>query len=400
MKLWQKSGINVNKEIEDYTVGNDYLIDLALVKYDCVASIAHAKMLAKVKLITKSEANKLEKELNNIIKLDSAGKFKINKSHEDCHTAIEQHLTKKVGILGKKIHTARSRNDQVLVALRLYYKEQLNGKDGIKELANNYISALKKFSANYKDVQLPGYTHTRKAMPSSIKLWADAWIDSMQDNLLLIDTAAKMIDQNPLGTGAGYGFPTDIIKIDRAYTTKLLGFKKTQQNPIYTQISRGKFEASIVHVLSQIMLDLNKIATDLVLFSMPELGYFLLPDELTTGSSIMPQKKNPDVLELMRANYHVVKANEFLLANIASNLISGYNRDLQLTKEPVMRSFEITKKSLKIAELLFSKLKVDKDACKKAMTKELFATEEAYKLVRKGMPFRDAYKKVAEEIND
>jgi argininosuccinate lyase len=391
MKLWQKS-YTLDKEIEDYTVGNDYLIDKTLVKYDCIASIAHAKMLAKVKLISEKEANKLIKELNNIIKLNHKNKFKITKSQEDCHTAIEQHLTQKLGNTGKKIHTARSRNDQVLVALRLYYKDNLNK---VKELANKFISELKKFSGNHKSTPLPGYTHTRKAMPSSISLWTDALIDSMKDNIVLIDTTLKLIDQNPLGTAAGYGLP---IKIDRNLTTNLLSFKKTQMNPIYTQNSRGKFESTLVHTLAQIMFDLNKIATDLILFSMPEFNYFTIPDELCTGSSIMPQKHNPDVLELMRAKYHVVASNQFLLSNITSNLVSGYNRDLQLTKKPVIESLNITKNSLKIATLLFSKLKVNQQECKKAMTKELYATEQVYKLVKKGIPFREAYKQIVKKF--
>ena len=229
-------------------------------------------------------------------------------------------------------------------------------------------------------------------MPSSIGMWSSAFIASMRDNIKLIDISMELIDQSPLGTGAGYGVP---LNIDRKYTAKLLGFEKIQENG-YVQNSRGKFESTILHTMTHIMLDLNKISTDIILFSMPELGYFEIPQEFTTGSSIMPQKRNPDALELVRAKYHVVTGYEFQIKGIISNLISGYNRDLQLTKEPTMKGLQITKESLDVMALIIKNLKVNKDRCNKAMTNELFATEEAYKLVKKGMPFRDAYRKVSE----
>ena len=284
MKLWEK-GYKLNKQIEDFTVGEDYILDQKLVKYDCLASIAHAKMLGKISIFKKDEVKKIVRELNNIIELDKKGKFKILKEQEDCHTAIENHLIKKLGDLGKKIQTARSRNDQVLVVLRLYYKEELNE---CKKLINELIGAIQKFIKKYGKIKFPAYTHTRKAMPSSFVLWGNSFIDSMKDNLKLINFTLELIDQSPLGTGAGYGVP---LKIDRKYTAKLLKFKKLQNNPIYTQSSRGKFESTILHSLSQIMFDLNKITSDLIIFSMPEFGYFELPKEFCTGSSIMPQKR-------------------------------------------------------------------------------------------------------------
>lgn len=393
MKLWKK-GYEPDKVIEKYTVGNDFILDKALVKYDCQASIAHAQMLQKMGILTKEELNKLIIGLKEIIEIDKKGQFMITQEDEDCSTAIENYLTKKCGDAGKKIHTARSRNDQILTALRLYYKEELATVAALIVELTKSMQAFKKKKGN---VSIPGYTHMRKAMPSSWGLWTEAFIESMQDNLSILEQTKSLVDQSPLGTAAGYGAP---LKIDRAMTAKLMGFAKVQNNPIYAQHSRGKFEAALVHTLSQIMFDLNKISSDLILWSMTEFNYCKLPDELTTGSSIMPQKKNPDVLELMRAKYHIVVACEFEIKNITANLISGYNRDFQLTKEPTMKAVEITKESLSIAKLLFEKLEVNEESCKKAMTKELYATERAYEFVKKGMPFRNAYREVAKQLEN
>lgn len=388
MKLWDK-GYTVDKAVEEFTTGNDYLLDMKLLKYDCKASIAHARMLGKVGVLSQQEVKKLVSALEEIIALDKKGKFQIKKADEDCHTAIENHLTKKLGAVGKKIHTGRSRNDQVAVALRLYYKDEL-GKCEL--LCQSFIKSLKSFSRKYGSAAMPGYTHTRKAMPSSAGLWAGAFIASMEDNIAQIKSAYSLIDQSPLGTGAGYGVP---MRMDRQYTAKELGFAKVQGNPIYVQNSRGKFEAAIAHALSMVMLDINKMAQDLIIFSMPEFGYFVIPRKFTTGSSMMPHKRNPDALELLRASYHVVSSCEFQIKGTISDLISGYNRDFQLTKEPIMKSIETTEASLEVACTLVDGIKVDRDACRKAMTEELFATQQAYLLVKKGIPFRDAYKKVS-----
>ena len=388
MKLWEKQ-YDLNKQVENYTVGDDYILDQRLIRYDCLASIAHAKMLGKIGVLKKFEIQKLRKELDTVVRLDKQGKFKILREQEDCHTAIENHLTKKLGDLGKKIHTARSRNDQVLTALRLYYRDELNV---CKKLMEEYIRTIKIFIQKYGKIKWPGYTHTRKAMPSSIARWGNAFIDSMKDNLKVIDFALRLIDQSPLGTGAGYGIP---LKVDRHFTARLLGFKKLQENPIYTQNSRGKFESTILHAMTQIMFDLNKIATDLILFSMPEFGYFEIPQELCTGSSLMPQKKNPDVLELTRAQYHVVVSYEMRIKNLTGNLISGYNRDLQLTKKPTMQGLETTKQTLSIMILVITNLKVDQKNCRNALSRDIYATEETYKLVKKGKPFREAYKTIS-----
>jgi len=383
---------NVNKKIEKFTVGNDYKLDQKLVEYDCIASIAHAKMLAKIKVLTEDEFLKLKNELENIIELDKKGKFEIKSEDEDCHTVIENHLTKKLKDLGKKIHTCRSRNDQVVAAMKLYEKDEILK---IFKLMNNLVNSLKKLSK--KNTVMPGYTHMQKAMPSSVKLWAESFVESLEDDLKLLDNALDIIDKNPLGTAAGYGLP---IKVDKEITKQELKFKENFKNPIYVQNSRGKHEAIILNALVNVMFSLNKLATDIILFSTHEFGYFSLPKEFTTGSSIMPQKRNPDVLELVRAKYSTVLSYEFQVKNIISNLISGYHRDFQLTKEPLIKGIETTKECLEIMDLVISKLKINKENCKKAMTKELYATEEVYKLVMKGKSFREAYKEVKKKISN
>lgn len=390
-KLWEK-GYDLDLQIEAFTVGNDPEIDQELVYFDCIASKAHADMLAKADLLTGEEAKQIKDELDNIIQLHKQGDFKITRSQEDCHTAIEDHLTAQLGEAGKKIHTARSRNDQVLTALRLYYKAKLEEVGVLREAL---IETVQQFIVDHGSVAYPGYTHMQKAMPSSFDLWGSAIVDSMQDNGKLLATAQEIMDQSPAGTGAGYGIPLDI---DRDFIAQELGFSKVQQNPIYTQYSRGKFETFMTSVLSQITGDLNKIANDLIMFNMPEFGFVNLPDQFCTGSSIMPQKKNPDVLELLRAKHHVVTSCGFQISNMISNLISGYNRDLQLTKEPVFKAINTSLDCLKISILLFQKLTVNHEKCEQAMSAELFATEQAYELVKSGVPFRDAYRQVAQTI--
>lgn len=392
MKLWKKN-YEVNKDVEKYTVGEDYILDKKILKYDCIASKAHVNVLFKAGILKESEKNELIKELNKIILLDKKNKFIIKQEDEDGHTAIENYLTNQLGDLGKKIHTARSRNDQVLTALRLYEKNEL---DEISKFIKELINAISSKIREYREVNLPGYTHMQKAMPSSVKLLFGAYICALEDDLELIKSTKKLIDQSPLGSAAGYGVP--VINIDKELSSKELKFKKLIENPIYAQISRGKFESEIINRLSLVMYDLNKLSSDLILFSMKEFGYFSLPREFCTGSSIMPQKKNPDVLELVRANYHVVVGEEMKVKGIIGNLISGYNRDMQLTKAPLINSIDVTKNSLKIMTLLLNELIINKSECEKAMSEELYATEEAYKLVKKGVPFREAYKQISEKF--
>ena len=391
MKLWQKD-YKLNKEIEKFTVGNDFLLDKNLVKYDVYGSIAHAFMLNKIGILTKGEFVKLKKILIEIFELNQKNKFNIKLEDEDVHTAIENYLTKKLGILGKKIHTARSRNDQVLLDLRLYSKEKLLE---VQKLVLELAYALVEAAEKYKEVPMPGYTHSRKAMPSSIGLFFSSFAESLLDDLELLDEAYELNDQSPLGSGAGYGLP---LKIDRQLISDLLGFEKVQNNALYVQNSRGKFESIIIFALSTIMSDLAKPSNDLVLFSMDEFGFFKLPDEFCTGSSIMPQKKNPDVLELIRAKAAKVDSNLYLVKCIISKLPSGYNRDLQLTKEPLIESFDITISTLKIFEMIIKNIEVNTDKCINACSQELLVTDYAYELVKKGVPFRNAYKQAAKNI--
>ena len=390
-KLWDK-GSRLNMEIEKFTAGNDPVLDQKLIQYDCIASIAHVEMLGKIGILNQKETAAIKKELQTIIKKDKRGDFKISLEEEDCHTAIENHLISRLGDTGKKIHTFRSRNDQVSTALRLFYKNELSECENLIDML---IFTLHTFQKKYQNVKIPGFTHTRKAMPSSIDLWVKAIIDAMMDNRRILDSTIYLIDQSPLGSGAGYGISFDT---NREYTAERMGFTRIQHNPIYVQNSRGKFEANILHTLSLIMFEINKASSDLIIFSMPEFGFFVFPDEFLTGSSMMPHKKNPDVLELLRTNYHLIVSYEFQVKNIIANLISGYHRDFQQTKEPVFKGFEITQKSLQILNHIFRNLGVNKRNCKKAMTDELFVTERVFQLLKQGMPFRDAYRTIADEF--
>ena len=391
MKLWKKD-CQLNKEIEKFTVGNDYILDYKLIKFDCIASIAHAKMLKKIGLLNEKELNKLVKGLKNIINLHAKGKLKIKQEDEDCHTAIENYLTKKYGNAGKKIHTARSRNDQVLTALRLYEKQELNE---IEKQLHTFKKSLSGLIEKYGSVQIPGYTHMQKAMPTNIKTWLGCFVASCEDNLKVLNAAFNLIDQSPLGSAAGFGVP--VLDVDKKMTAHLMGFSKVMENPIYAQMSRGKFESTIAHAVSQIMFDLNKLSTDLIMFSMKEFGLISLPAEFCTGSSIMPQKKNPDVLELIRAKYHIILGEEFKIKSMIGNLMSGYNRDMQLTKEPLIKIIETVKNCLGIMCMIIPHIKINEKKCKESMSKELFATQETYKLVKKGVPFREAYKQVSKK---
>lgn len=392
MTIWEK-GYDVFKEITEFTVGNDFLLDKKLVSYDCDASIAHAEMLHKIKILTKEELAKLVDSLNEIKVLVKENKFQINLEDEDSHTAIEKYLTQKLGEIGKKIHCCRSRNDQVLTAMRLYEKEELNE---IINLQNLLIDELIDKAKQNIHIEIPGYTHMQKAMPTDVNTWLNCFVDSAKDNIKVIMNTLEVIDQSPLGSAAGFGIPE--FEIDKKMTASLMNFSNIQDNPIYCQHSRGKFEFNICNTLNFVMYDLNKMSTDLMMYSMQEFGYIKLPKEVCTGSSIMPQKKNPDVLELIRAKYHITLGEELKIKSLISNLISGYNRDLQLTKEPVMNCIETVKSCLKIMILIIKEMQFDEKKCKEAITEDLFATQEAYKLVKSGDNFRDAYKKIGKKF--
>jgi len=392
-KLWDIDR-TIDKNILEFTVGNDYLIDLEILPYDCTASIAHAKMLKKLGILTEKELEKTIKELQKIIELHKEGKFIIKQEEEDCHTAIENYLTNKLGDTGKKIHTFRSRNDQVLTALRLYYKDKIKE---INNLIDSFILTLKNFIKKYGRVKIPGYTHTRQAMPTDIKTWSECWIDSMRDNKKYIRSVMEIIDQSPLGAGAGFGTP---IKIDRDFTAIEMGFKKVQKNPIYCINSRGKFEAELLSSLAMIMFDINKIASDIIFYSTDEIGIFRLDKRICTGSSIMPHKRNPDVFEILRANYHVVNSLEFQIKSLIANLISGYHRDFQLQKEAVIKGLKTTINSLSILNHTFNFIEIDKNNAKRLMSESLYSVEKAYRLtLEKNIPFRDAYKIIKKGID-
>ncbi len=391
MKLWDK-GYDVDSFVEKFTTGDDYILDMRILPHDIKASKVHAEVLHKAGILSDEELSKIKSALDDLLKLYEDGKVKIRIEDEDCHTVIENFLTEKLGEIGKKIHTARSRNDQVLTALRLYYREILTN---ISESVKSLIASVRNFSKRYGKVQFSGFTHTRKAMPTDFKTWSKALVDSLKDDLRFLKAVMDITDQSPLGTGAGYGIPLDI---DREYSAKKLGFKKLQKNPIYAQNSRGKFEGMIMHTLSQISLDLNRFSTDIIFLSF--LKILKLDVRITTGSSIMPQKKNPDVLELVRGYHHRVLSNEIFVMSIISNMIMGYHRDYQLLKKVVFETFDILLDMIRAMDVVFKNMSVDKKAASDMMDDEIFATHRVYELVRKGVPFREAYKIVAEKFKE
>lgn len=392
-KLWQTTSTKLHPLAEKYTVGNDYLLDQKLLPFDLDASAAHAQALKKLGILTADELKKLLAGLEEIRILHSKGEFPISQADEDCHTAIENYLVKKLGDLGKKIHTCRSRNDQVLVATRLYTRKKL------KQISKELIGLEKVFLAmakKYQFIPMPGYTHTRRAMPSSIGHWAAAYLEELINNHMILESAYRLNDQNPLGAAAGYGIN---FNIDRRLTTKLLKFKRTQINSLYCVNSRGSTESYILSVLTQIMMTVGRLANEMIWFTTPEFNFFHLPAEFTTGSSIMPQKRNPDVFEIARSNVGVIVALQTQVKDISKNLISGYNRDTQLTKEPLIKGLGIARRSLEIMALAISQIKPNKEVLMKSLTPELFAAFEANKLVKKGMAFRDAYQQIKENLD-
>ncbi|KAF0124777.1 MAG: argininosuccinate lyase [Elusimicrobia bacterium] len=390
MKLWAK-GYDLDRDIESFTVGDDYLLDRRLVKYDCAASLAHAGALRAAGLLTAGEYAGISAGLREIAALDARGKFRIRREEEDCHTAIENRLTSRCGPAGRKVHTGRSRNDQVLAALRLYERDALLE---LKSRLAAFAAACRGLAARRGRVPMPGYTHMRRAMPTTIGTWIGCFAAAAADDSKLADALLRLIDQSPLGSAAGFGVP--VLNIDKRRSARLMGFSRAIENPIYAQFTRSKFEPAIMHLCSQVMLTLNKLASDLVLFSMPEFGFIELPEKFCTGSSIMPQKKNPDVLELVRGKYHAVLGEEFKALSLAGNLPSGYNRDAQLAKGPLFACLDTALASLGIMTVVTAGLVVNREKC--VLAPELFATEEAYRLVRAGTPFRDAYRIVAEKF--
>lgn len=391
-KLWTSANNQLQPIIERYTVGEDYQLDQQLISYDIIASIAHVKMLQKIKLLKPNEAKKLIAGLNKIAQLNQQKKFVIKLSEEDGHTAIENYLTKKCGTVGKKVHTGRSRNDQILVTLRLFMRDHL---EIIDNQTLQLIKKINRLAKKHSQTPMPGYTHTQKAMVTTVGTWLNSFASALADDRLLINCAKKIVNQNPLGSVSGFGEKS--LKLDREATTKLLGFAKTQTNPMYCAYSRGKFELIILDTLSQIMIDFGKLANDLILFTTKEFSYFDLPASFKTGSSAMPQKQNFDILELVRANVSVFLSYRNQIEGIIQKLLSGYNRDFQLTKKPLLAGITLLEQSIEVIELVVDNLTVNKKNLSANCTEELNATEEAYKLVKKGMPFRDAYLLIAKK---
>lgn len=393
MKLWDK-GLTIDKKIEQFTVGNDREIDMYIAKYDVQASIAHAKMLYKIDIINSDELQQLEeglKELQNQIENNT---FVIEESFEDVHSKIEFELTKKYGDVGKKIHTARSRNDQVLVALHLYYKNDLLL---IKDKTKTFFDTLLELAEMHKNQLLPGYTHLQVAMPSSFGLWFSAYAELLVDDLYMLDAALKIVDQNPLGSAAGYGssFP-----IDRDLTTKEMGFATLKYNVIAAQLGRGKNERTIAAVLGGLCNTLSRFSMDICLYTSQNFGFISFPDELTTGSSIMPHKKNPDVFELIRGKCNKIQSLQTEMVLITNNLPSGYHRDFQLLKENMIHAFEELKDILDIFDFAIKQIKITDIDLTDDKYKYLFTVDCINNLVVEGMSFREAYQQIGAQIQE
>jgi len=391
-KLWQKS-YRLNEQVERFEGAQNSALDTRLIRHDVWGSLAHAAMLAHIGVLTDGEHAALKGALCNILAFEEAHEFIIAPSDEDVHTSVENYLAASTGVAGKKIHMARSRNDQVLVDLRLYGKEQLHS---VADKLCHLCAVLLEFAATHADVPMPGYTHMQRAMLSSMGLWAAAFSESLLDDEQLLATAYALNDQSPLGSAAGYGVP---IAIDRQYTADLLGFSRVQHNVIYVQNSRGKIEAAIVQALTQIMLDLSKLAQDILLFTTVEYSFLTIPQELCTGSSIMPQKRNLGVMELVRARTQTMVALQQQILGIITGLPSGYNMDYQETKRPFMEALDLVQDSLDICALVVGAVGVNTERLTAACTFELFAADRAYELTTTaGLPFRDAYRIVGAEV--
>ncbi len=393
MKLWDK-GLPTDQKIDRFTVGNDRQLDLIIAKYDVQATLAHVKMLHSINLLSDDDVLRIEKELNNISIEIETGTFIIEDQFEDVHSKIEFELTKRIGDAGKRIHTARSRNDQVLVAMHLYLKDELlQLKSLIKELSNDLLLSAEK----YKEVLLPGYTHLQVAMPSSFGLWFSAFAESFVDDLYFINAALKVVNQNPLGSAAGYGssFP-----IDREYTTKQLGFKTLKFNVVAAQMSRGKSEKSTAFAMSSVAGTLSKLAMDVCLYMSQNFDFISIPSEFTTGSSIMPHKKNPDVFELIRAKCNKIQALPYELTLLTNNLPSGYHRDLQLLKEGIIPAIQDLKASLEMTIYALKNVTVNKNILDDKKYDYLFSVDSLNELVMQGMSFRDAYVKIGLDIEN
>ena len=390
-KLWEKNN-SVNSEIERFTVGKDRELDLLLARYDILGSLAHSAMLQSIGMLTAEEMKNLHRELRNIDATVEAGEFIIEEGIEDVHSQVELMLTERLGDTGKKIHSGRSRNDQVLVDLKLFTRHELQEIcTSVKELFDSLIEQ----SNRHKDILMPGYTHLQVAMPSSFGLWFGAYAESLADDMLFLQAAYKMCNRNPLGSAAGYGssFP-----LNRTMTTELLGFDSMNYNVVYAQMGRGKSERNVAFALARVAGTLSKLAFDACMFNSQNFGFVKLPVECTTGSSIMPHKKNPDVFELLRAKCNRMQALPTDIMMIMNNLPSGYFRDLQIIKEVFLPAFDAIKECIAMATYIIKRIEVKTDILEDSRYDAMFSVEEVNRLATEGMPFRDAYKKVGLDI--
>ena len=391
--LWSK-GTQATDLVEDFTVGNDRILDMRLARYDVTGSKAHIRMLESIGLLEKEELEILTAELDRILAEIEAGEFVLEDDVEDIHSQVELLLTRRLGDLGKKIHSGRSRNDQVLVDVKLFLKDEvLKLRDEVVQL----FDTLQKLSERHRNVLLPGYTHGQVAMPSSFGLWFGAYAEALADDMYMLRGAYHVTDQNPLGSAAGYGssFP-----LDRQMTTDILGFSSLDYNVVAAQLSRGKSERAVASAMGAIALTLNKFAADCCMYMSPNYGFIRFPDELTTGSSIMPHKKNPDVWEIMRGNCNRIMSVENQISMLCSNMPHGYHREFQLLKDILFPALELMHKCLCMADYMLQHIMINENILDAPIYDYLFTVEEVNRRTLEGMPFRDAYKSVGMEVNE
>lgn len=393
MKLWDK-GQSVNEIVESFTIGKDRELDMVLAEYDIRASKAHANMLNSISILSDEEYNSLAIELDRLQEQVGEGTFNIGSNFEDIHSKIEFELTESLGDIGKKIHAGRSRNDQVLVCLHLFVKDQI---EEVKELMRDLFEVLIEQSNKHKEVIMPGFTHMQAAMPSSFGLWFGAYAETLIDDLHLLNAAFRVADQNPLGSAAGFGTS---LPLDRSLTTELLGFETLKYNSVAAQMSRGRLEQITASALSSTAGTLAKLASDVCLYMSTAYNFVSFPDELTTGSSIMPHKKNPDVFELIRGRCNGIRALPNEISMLIGNLTSGYHRDYQLLKEQLFPSVETLKNCLFMTRFMLEHIEVNTDAIENERYQYIYSVEEVNRLVKAGMPFREAYRQVAKEIEN
>jgi len=392
MKLWDKPGSEANQKVETFTVGRDPEFDMVLAPFDVEGSIAHVKMLESVGMLEKKEAALIVKELENIRTEIKEGRFKMEPGIEDIHSQIELLLTNRIGEAGKKIHSGRSRNDQVAVDIKLYLRSEIQV---IRMRIRSLFDLLLKLSEKHKNDLLPGYTHLQIAMPSSFGLWFGAYAESLTDDMEMLAGAYQVVNKNPLGSGAGYG---SSLPLNRKMTTELLGFADLHYNVVYAQMSRGKTEKLVSFGIASVASTLSRLAMDCCLYMSQNFGFISFPDELTTGSSIMPHKKNPDVFELIRAKCNRIQSVPNELTLLTNNLPSGYHRDMQLTKEILFPALEELKACMDMMSGMLSQVRITKDILKDEKYKYLFSVEAVNELVNGGMPFREAYKTIGARI--